>query len=102
MKLIQHWPLDVQKGQAWDLGVRIREDVVAAFSEGDQTILNDPERCDKIYGSLEQLINNKHSTDFPTKVVVGAVCKNLEAAQNFTREEVRSSNLEITIYPKRK
>lgn len=74
---------------------------MAAFSEGEKTVMANPERCDKIYSSIEQLANNKHATDFPTKIIAGAVCKNLEAARAFTSEEARNSNLQITVKTRR-
>jgi len=97
LKLIQRWPLDAQKGQSRDLGLRIREDVVATFSEGDQTIMSNPERCDKICASLEELVSNKHAKDFPVKIVCGAVCNDLETAKVFNSEEVRSQKIRIIL-----
>ncbi|KAG8588892.1 hypothetical protein GDO81_006141 [Engystomops pustulosus] len=64
LKLCEEWPVDeTRRGR--DLGAFLRQRVVQAFKEGENTQIQDPEGCDQIYESLNRLNGNYYREKYP-------------------------------------
>ncbi|KAM7422677.1 hypothetical protein PAMA_010632 [Pampus argenteus] len=64
LKLCEEWPrYESKKGQ--DLGTFLRQRVAAAFREGENTQISDPEKCDQMYESLARINSNFYRQRFP-------------------------------------
>ncbi|XP_013861755.1 ubiquinol-cytochrome-c reductase complex assembly factor 2 [Austrofundulus limnaeus] len=64
LKLCEEWPRDeTKKGR--DLGMFLRQRVAAAFREGEDTQIADPEKCDQMYESLARINGNVYRQRFP-------------------------------------
>ncbi|XP_034022330.1 ubiquinol-cytochrome-c reductase complex assembly factor 2 [Thalassophryne amazonica] len=64
LKLCEDWPRDVSKTGP-DLGMFLRQRVAAAFREGENTQVSDPEKCDQMYESLARINSNVYRQRFP-------------------------------------
>ncbi|XP_078597564.1 ubiquinol-cytochrome-c reductase complex assembly factor 2-like isoform X1 [Branchiostoma floridae x Branchiostoma japonicum] len=65
LRICQHWPLDSTK-EGRDIAVAIRQAVVKAFKEGENTQVN-PAECDRVYTSLERLNNGHWNNKYPRR-----------------------------------
>ncbi|CAK6973819.1 ubiquinol-cytochrome-c reductase complex assembly factor 2 [Scomber scombrus] len=64
LRLCEEWPRDESK-KAQDLGTVLRQRVAAAFREGENTQISDPEKCDQMYESLARINSNYYRQRFP-------------------------------------
>nr|ATN38464.1 mitochondrial ubiquinol-cytochrome-c reductase complex assembly factor 2 [Sparus aurata] len=64
LKLCEEWPRDeFKKGR--DLGTFLRQKVAVGFREGENTQIQDPEKCDQMYESLARINTNVYKQRFP-------------------------------------
>ncbi|XP_075893505.1 ubiquinol-cytochrome-c reductase complex assembly factor 2 [Nelusetta ayraudi] len=64
LKLCEEWPREELKKDR-DLGTVLRQRVAAAFREGENTQISDPEKCDQMYESLARIKANTYRQRFP-------------------------------------
>ena len=94
LRLCEQWPLDKSKSGR-DLGEHIREQVAKTFNRGEATIVN-PEKCDRIYASLEKINSNYYQNTYSR--VKDNNCSGLTLEQctiiisNDTRDYLQSEN----------
>lgn len=91
IKLCDRWPVDAMKEKSHrDLGLKIRETVVASFPMKEDTKLSEEEKhhWDQTIHALNELISDRHRTDFPVSAYkTGTMGYNLEDSRRATSDE---------------
>ncbi|KAL7985260.1 hypothetical protein Chor_003830 [Crotalus horridus] len=64
LKLCEEWPVEETK-RGRDLGVVVRQRVMQAFREGENTQIADPVTCDEIFESLTKIHTNYYKNKYP-------------------------------------
>jgi len=67
LRVLEMWPLDSTKSEPRDLGALMRKRIDIEFYQGDQTHIDDVERCDKMLQSLENIASNKYKNMYKTE-----------------------------------
>ncbi|KAL4234702.1 Ubiquinol-cytochrome-c reductase complex assembly factor 2 [Mactra antiquata] len=81
LQILERWPRDMSKGEQRDIAVLIRKRIGETFKQGEQTVITDLQKCDKMLQSLENLCNDKHKNEINLKnpIYVGSLGLNYEA-----------------------
>nr|XP_020651536.1 ubiquinol-cytochrome-c reductase complex assembly factor 2 [Pogona vitticeps] len=64
LKLCEEWPIEETK-RGRDLGAFLRQRVVLAFREGENTQISDPATCDEMFESLTRIHTNYYKNKYP-------------------------------------
>lgn len=90
IKLCDRWPIDTLKDKSnRDLGLKIRETVVASFPMKEETKLSEEEkhRWDQTIHALNELISDRHRNDFPVSAYkTGTMGYDLEGSRHATSD----------------
>lgn len=85
LKLCEKWPLDKTKVNR-DLGELLRTRISAAYRQGENSIIDDP-NCDVKLQSLLNIASNKHGNKYPRSVVSSSMGLNREECQQAVSTE---------------
>jgi len=73
LRLTEQWPVDPTKSNKRDLGKLLRKKISQEFSQGENTVIRDPAKCDKMYESLKNIADNKYKNKYPWTRTTGCV-----------------------------
>lgn len=59
LTILERWPKDPTKGEHRDIAVLLRKRIAESFRQGDTTVISDPEKCDRMLKSLDNISSNK-------------------------------------------
>ncbi|KAJ8674100.1 hypothetical protein QAD02_005362 [Eretmocerus hayati] len=76
MTLLKRWPVDELKPQ--DLGQHIRDRVKIAFAKGENSKIDDRQRCQEYYESLNRITLNHYKNKYPCPFKKTPVKQNLQ------------------------
>lgn len=97
LRLCDRWALDpLKQADKRDLGAEVRHSVLKFFHKGELTAVPNPDRCDLIYRSLEDLVNDRHRRDFPIKdqLQFGSMLTDVKTLQIVTSDEFHKFSVE--------
>ncbi len=88
MRIQQRWPRDSIREPHRDLGSRIAQEILTAYpSEPGVARIRDLRRCEMALRGLEEIVENKHKTEFPVNLQIGVFGVPRDAIRGFTTEE---------------
>ena len=91
LRVIENWPLDATKGKQRDLGALLRDRFAAEFKQGELSEIRDPEKCNKMLTSLENIVNDRHKMYYRCDLEKGALGGDMETAHLAVSDEVLNS-----------
>lgn len=86
-QIVEKWPLDPSKGERRDIGLLLRNRVAYAFKRHEQNEVEEPEKCDKMLESLENIVADKYKNQYHYAQNVGAMGLNFEDIHGIVSEE---------------
>ena len=92
LRVLEKWPLDPYKGSERDFGALLRKRVAANFPKGEQSQISDPQKCNEMLTSLENLCAEKYCKQYPTspELKIGALKIEIEDCQYINSEDTQN------------
>ena len=91
LKVLEKWPLDPTKSKPRDIGALLRTRIETEFRHGEESEIRDPDVCDRMLNSLENLCNNKYQKLYESKLVYGSLGFNREISYYSTSDVMLSA-----------
>lgn len=86
LKILEKWPLDPTKSKQRDIGAFIRLRFEKEFRQGEETEIKDPDVCDRMLQSLENLCDNKYQKMYECNLAYGSLGFNREISYYSTSD----------------
>jgi hypothetical protein len=104
LRILEQWPNDPSKGDRRDIGLLLRKRIGDNFKKADQSEISNPEKCDEMLTSLENLCSNKYSQKYPVypELTVGSLILNSEECKMFVSEACQKEMLKQNTFFERK
>lgn len=73
LRVLEKWPVDPELSRHRDFGVFLRTRIQHEFQLGEETELRDPDLCDRMIESIENICNNKYKEMYKTDLAFGSL-----------------------------